>query len=484
MDSWSRKAVGALKDVASVGFANMNGRITDIDVAVVKATRHNEIPPSEKHVLIAVTATNDRSLRRYLRRTIEERLRRTKNWMVAVKTLTLIHRLIRDALPTFADEEMRHSSDTTPLMAVSHTFEDSSSPLALEFSFWVRSYSFYLSQSLRCKRIVNHGIFVENQSKTPKIFETVQLLEDLRSLQQLLDCLLDCTPPREGPVAFNPLIHYALDLIVKECPEIYATINVRICKLLSLFFEMPSGKAVAFVDIYKRILQQYDKLSDFYDACSRMGITDLHGNYPSHKRFLVEMDDHIKKHRLRLSEMEDVRRSFNSICSQETTSKKETLQVAGEKQRPRITWWDSYQGVVQPKDAVTYRSNIPEQEATSYESNHEWEKALELSMMGSSSTSHSQSGDGIDRSQIPITQMEHRANPEMSSVSDLSLPVEVVTAHKDQEQQQHQEAVTDGRGHKILSLQYYLPANNTQKVGVVSQRRQPVRELNPSFHYV
>jgi hypothetical protein len=93
MESWSRRTVGALKDAGNIGYAKFRSKISDIDIAVLKSTRHNNIPPNENHVLIALAATDSSELLPYLRHVVEMRLNRTKNWMVTLKTLALIHRL-------------------------------------------------------------------------------------------------------------------------------------------------------------------------------------------------------------------------------------------------------------------------------------------------------------------------------------------------------------------------------------------------------
>ncbi|RZR81109.1 hypothetical protein BHM03_00007285 [Ensete ventricosum] len=61
MGTW-RKAYGALKDSTKVGLAKVNSEFKDLDIAIVKATNHEECPPKERHVR-------------------SERLSKTHNWM-------------------------------------------------------------------------------------------------------------------------------------------------------------------------------------------------------------------------------------------------------------------------------------------------------------------------------------------------------------------------------------------------------------------
>jgi len=263
MESWRRTKIGALKDAARIGFAHMTGDFPYINIAVLKATRHDEIPGKEKYILTALAAAaKDIRFQRYLRHCLEERIERTKNWMVTLKTLALVHRLMTDALPIFTEEQLQNSSYATLLLDLSVRFNDRSSPSALDSSLWIRKYSCYLAQRLHCNRILNNEIVLEKQ----KDLDIEKLLEDLRSLQLLLDCLLDCTP-QKCPVAVNFLIQYALDLLQKECSNIYPAINVCVSKQLDSLVGMPRHTAQRFGNIYKEIMQQSEKLSDFFHTC-------------------------------------------------------------------------------------------------------------------------------------------------------------------------------------------------------------------------
>lgn len=392
MRCWARKVVGALKDAITVGFALMsyvglvnttpaiNTRLADIDVAFVKVARHNGKPPKEKHVLILVAATQEKGLRPYIKQVVEDRLSRTKNWMVAVKTLALIHRLIRDDLPcNFAqqDQENQSSSDATPLVEVSQSFEDRSTPLALQFSLWVRKYASFLAQRLQCNCKIYYLTLAEYQN-----FEIAKLLEDLLSLHLLLGRLLDCTP-QEGPVAVNCLIHYTLDLFMKDCPKICTAINHCLHKLLDYSFsDFSSDQALRLLYFYEQIFQQYDQLSDFYSACTRVGLTDGHGDYLSQKRFLSEMRDRIQKHRQHCTGL------VEEHITKKETAPKETLQDAVEEERPLITWRDS------DYDGANYGSKNTDQEA-SYESNlavKAWEREFERRIKDSFTNYHAEIG--------------------------------------------------------------------------------------------
>jgi len=303
MDSWSRKIVGALKDAGNIGYAKLNSKAADIDIAVLKCSRHNDIPPEEKHVLTALAATESSELLPHLRRVVRMRLSRTKNWMVTLKTLALIHRLLRDGrgqIPIFTDEDKpQYSSNKDLLASMSEHFKDGSSPLAIECSGWIRKYSSYLTRRLHCNRILKYG--ADNNQKD--IMEVKELLEDMKSLEMLVDCLVDCNIPDEFPVAKNSLFQYVLHLLMKECSNICAAFNVCICNLLD---EMPREKTQYLVDVYKRILQQREeKVSDFYHRSYSLLVANADNAFP--ESFSTQNKDYLQKYRdCPNSEMEDM----------------------------------------------------------------------------------------------------------------------------------------------------------------------------------
>jgi hypothetical protein len=92
MQSW-RKAYGAIKDTTTVSLANLNSDFKDLDVAIVKATNHVECPPKERHLRKVVAATSiarPRADVAYCIHALARRLAKTRNWIVALKTLVVI----------------------------------------------------------------------------------------------------------------------------------------------------------------------------------------------------------------------------------------------------------------------------------------------------------------------------------------------------------------------------------------------------------
>ncbi|XP_028775480.1 putative clathrin assembly protein At2g01600 [Neltuma alba] len=306
LQTW-RKAYGALKDSTKVGLAHVNSDYADLEVAIVKATNHVECPPKERHlrkILFATSAIRPRADVAYCIHALARRLAKTRNWTVALKTLIVIHRLLREGDPTFK-EEFLNFSQRGRILQLSN-FKDDSSPIAWDCSAWVRTYALFLEERLECFRILKYDIEAERLPKPAqgqdkgysrtRDLESEELLDQLPALQQLLYRLIGCKP--EGAAVSNYVIQYALALVLKESFKIYCAVNDGIINLVDKFFEMPRHEAIKALDIYRRAGQQAANLSDFYEVCKGLELA-RNFQFPVLREppqsFLTTMDEYIRE---------------------------------------------------------------------------------------------------------------------------------------------------------------------------------------------
>ncbi|KAJ3670685.1 hypothetical protein LUZ60_008111 [Juncus effusus] len=307
LQSW-RKAYGAMKDQTSVSLANLSSDFKDLDVAIVKATNHVEVPPKERHlrkVLAATSIARPRADVAYCIHALSRRLAKTRNWTVALKTLVVIHRLLREGDPTFREELLNFSQRAARILQLSN-FKDESSPIAWDCSAWVRTYALFLEERLECFRVLKYDVEAERLNKPSqgsekgisktRELESEELLEQLPALQQLLYRLVGCRP--EGAANSNYLIQYALALVLKESFKIYCAINDGIINLVDKFFEMPRHEAIKALEIYRRAGQQAGSLSDFYEECRGLELA-RNFQFPSLREppqsFLKTMEEYIRE---------------------------------------------------------------------------------------------------------------------------------------------------------------------------------------------
>ncbi|KAI3782290.1 hypothetical protein L2E82_12330 [Cichorium intybus] len=310
-ESW-RRAYGALKDSTTVGLAKVGSDFKDLDIAIVRATNHDECPPKDLHVrgfefnsyecvrhyrcnIFCCTTSRRRILHSYTFQEIDEdeeldrnvffmfyfhvsRLRfmlrnsvfgfRSFNLQVAVKTLMVFHRILREGDPSFREELLVYSRRRHIFRI--QDFRDDSSQLAWDCSSWIRTYATFLEERLECYRVVGFDIETERLTTAPgigkgtnckpqaygrtRLMDVDELLEQLPAMQQLLFRLIACQP--EGAAYHNHLIQHAWALVIKESLKIYSVINDGITRLVESFFDMAKDEAIASLNIYKRYGRQ------------------------------------------------------------------------------------------------------------------------------------------------------------------------------------------------------------------------------------
>ncbi|KAL4303623.1 hypothetical protein GQ457_10G029980 [Hibiscus cannabinus] len=277
-----RKALGAIKDTTTVSLAKVHSDYKVLDIAIVKATSHYERPAKEKYIkaiFASVSATKPRADVAYCIHSLARRLSRTHNWVVALKTLMVIHRALREVDPTFHEEVINYGRSRRHMLNLSHFKDDSNLNKSLcfilticrtawDYSAWVRSYASFLEERLECFRILKYDI--EMTGPRTKDLDTAEVLEHLPALQQLLFRVLGCQPI--GAAAHNLVIQLALSLVASESVNIYRALTDGSVNLVDKFFDMQRPDAVRALNIYRRCRHQADGLSEFYEVCKRLDI--------------------------------------------------------------------------------------------------------------------------------------------------------------------------------------------------------------------
>ncbi|XP_012451253.1 putative clathrin assembly protein At1g03050 [Gossypium raimondii] len=284
-----RRALGHVKDQTSISLAKVGGStsLSDLDVAIVKATRHEEYPAEERHIREILTLTSySRAYVSACVNTLSRRLNKTKNWTVALKTLILIHRLLTEGDPTYEQEIFFSTRRGTRILNMSD-FRDTSRSNSWDFSAFVRTFALYIDESLEfrmqgknTKRNVykceedfgedyNNSLVAVKPTPVNEM-KTEQLFQRMQQLQQLLERFLACRPT--GEAKCNRVVTVALHPIVKESFNLYYDITETMGALIDRFMEVDMTDTMKIYEIFCRQSKQFDELEAFYSWCRSIGI--------------------------------------------------------------------------------------------------------------------------------------------------------------------------------------------------------------------
>ncbi|KAF8411693.1 hypothetical protein HHK36_004251 [Tetracentron sinense] len=308
-----RKALGAVKDTTSIGLAKVSSSsnaASDLDVAIVKATRHEEYPADEKHIREILSLTcYSRSYISACINTLSRRLNKTRNWTVALKTLMLIHRLLTEGDPAYEQEIFFATRRGTRLLNMSE-FRDASQSDSWDYSAFVRTYALYLDERLeyrmqgrreKCNALGFDEDEEEADSVTfvlntpPREMKIERVFIRAQHLQQLLRRFLACRPT--GAAKNNRVVIVALHTIVKESFQLYTDITEIMGILIDRFMELDVPDCAKVYEIFSRIGKQFAELDMFYNWCKTIGVARS-SEYPEVERIasrrLKVMDEFIR----------------------------------------------------------------------------------------------------------------------------------------------------------------------------------------------
>ncbi|XVF57665.1 hypothetical protein PTKIN_Ptkin07bG0000200 [Pterospermum kingtungense] len=284
-----RLAIGSVKDHASIGKAmiyNHDGKgFSAIEIAVLRATGHDNGPIEDKymHEILFLVSNSPGSIP-FLAERISRRLCKTRDRLVALKTLSLIHRLLRGGNRSF-EQELRSAHLSGHLQMSTHCLRKNSDSC---FSF-LHSYAAYLEERVRWA--INQAGKLE-----PVMFNGLEfgcymeksvdmVFRKLPKCQAFIDRVLDCSPRDILPA--DNLAQAAMGNTLKESFQVYSMFCEGIEILVNMFFDLTRPARTLACDILKRASRQSKELHGLYDTCKQI-IVNKNLEYPSEQ--IITMD--------------------------------------------------------------------------------------------------------------------------------------------------------------------------------------------------
>ncbi|RLM99887.1 putative clathrin assembly protein [Panicum miliaceum] len=296
-----RKALGAVKDQATIGMARVSGAVKpDLDVAIVRATSHDGAPPDDRHAREVLRLAAGGSQRACVA-SLARRLARTRDYVVAAKCLALMHRLAAEGDAHLRGELLRPAQGGRragePVLSLLLDFRDEAHAASWEHSAFVRAYALYLDERVRFlvsllppPRVVrfaddnNSGIGGGASPPAPASVSDMDpegLLVRARQLRQLLDRFLACRPA--GAARDSRVVLATLYPLLKESFQLYEDLSAVLALLLDRFFDMEYPECVKAFETYVSTAKQIDSLLAFYAWCDDVGVARS-SDFPEVKR--------------------------------------------------------------------------------------------------------------------------------------------------------------------------------------------------------
>lgn len=294
MPSKLQRAIGAVKDQTSIGLAKVSYSTTPaLEVAVLKATTHDDDPVDEKfihEVLLLVSSNKFHATA--CARAIGKRIGRTRNWMVALKSLMLVLRIFQDGDPYFPREVLHAMKRGDKILNLSSFRDESSSTSPWDFTSFVRTFALYLDERLECfligklqrRRCANgiNGSPAYQRSMTrdrwAQDMKPAMLLDRITYWQRLLDCAIATRPT--GAARINRLVQTCLYAIVQESFDLYKEISDGLSLILDSFFHLQFQNCVNAFHASAKAAKQFKELNSFYSLCKSIGV-GRSSEYPS-----------------------------------------------------------------------------------------------------------------------------------------------------------------------------------------------------------
>ncbi|KAG8364559.1 hypothetical protein BUALT_Bualt18G0009700 [Buddleja alternifolia] len=279
MASKLKKAIRAVKDQTSIGLAkvSISNASSNLEVAILKATTHDEVPIDDKYVYEVVQiVSSNKVYAAACARAIGKRIGRTRNWIVATKSLMLILRIFQDGDPYFPREVLHVMKRGSKILNLSSFRDDS-----WDFTAFVRTFALYLDERLECfltGKLQHRYDRVMGSNEPGRDIKPAMLIDKISYWQRLLERAIATRPT--GPAKMNLLVQICVYAIVQESFEVYKDISDGVTLVIDSFFHLHYQNCVSAFQMCVKAANQFKELSDFYSSCKSLGIGRT-SEYPS-----------------------------------------------------------------------------------------------------------------------------------------------------------------------------------------------------------
>ena len=254
----------------------------DVDVAVSKATRSYlpDLEPKEKHVIALRRALEDGPQRPYVAVSLLNRLHAARDWVTAVKTSVVIHRLLKETRPsTIFWDELCRAGGADPKrpprtrvypLHMEGFLDTNAAEGRYDFSEWVRAYCKYIDESADAYwHTTWYADLEKSGGESPmRSMPVKDLLETLPRVQRVQRRLFDCCPT--GLACQNDNTLLGLSLVVQEAFKLHKAVSAGVFNLVDKFFQMDYHQGVRALETYNEACVGFEDFRRFLGDLGQM----------------------------------------------------------------------------------------------------------------------------------------------------------------------------------------------------------------------
>ncbi|XP_023531390.1 clathrin coat assembly protein AP180-like [Cucurbita pepo subsp. pepo] len=289
MPSKFRKAIYAVKDQTSISLAKVSAsgsgpNATSLEVTILKATTHDDVPLDHRYLAeILLFISSNKSHAAVCVHSIAKRIARTRNWIVALKSLNLVFRIFQEGDPIFPREVLLAMKRGAKILNLSN-FRDDSNSNPWDYTAFVRTFALYLDERLDCflngklQKRYTQGKTTRRMNEPIRDMKPTMLIDRISYWQKLLDRAIATRPT--GSAKRNRLIQHSLHAVVQESFDLYRDISDGLALLLDSFFHLQYQSCVNAFHACVKAAKQFEELGSFYDVCKSIGVGRT-SEYPS-----------------------------------------------------------------------------------------------------------------------------------------------------------------------------------------------------------
>ncbi|CAO2821935.1 unnamed protein product [Amaranthus hypochondriacus] len=265
-----RRALGRMKDRSSIIMSSLTlktrHRHCGLEGCIIKATSHNDSCMDYKSVerVFAYVKTSPSHLIIFLW-ALTRRIERTRNWVVALKSLILFHGVLSSKAPG--------TRKIGRLPFNLSCFEDGYVTLSdrLAFDLFVQAYFVFVDlKSVTLSAELNDDMVVQMMEEEKEGVK--RELVRVQRWQKLMGVSLNVKPC--GVIRDKVLVIEAMDCMIIEVLELYSKINQEIDEVLERIYKNKVEKCevLMVIDVLHKANKQGDDLCDYFEFCRKVGL--------------------------------------------------------------------------------------------------------------------------------------------------------------------------------------------------------------------